>query len=85
MSECCEDYKKGVENINDCMAFCANQYTGPVGQYKFFMFCPWCGSKLKPTEPDVEAGPKETIMVNHPPWCGKCNKFHTKNERCNVY
>ena len=37
---------------------------------------------IKATQSDDSANNDNRIMVGHPPWCGKCNSFHNKTEKC---
>ena len=46
---CCDEYGKGVKQLNGLISFAANR--GNINPYdrKPFKYCPWCGSTVKPT------------------------------------
>lgn len=53
--ECkCKDWRKGIKQIGDQAAFCANHAHAPQYDAPVFRHCPWCGRYLlgKPNKPD---------------------------------
>ena len=45
---CCENFKKGMEEIDNHIIFCSNRVAAPKYTSLFFKYCPWCGKKIKP-------------------------------------
>jgi len=42
----CEDYKKYIKMIDDCIVVSALHHVPLPDDYKSFEYCPWCGTDL---------------------------------------
>jgi len=46
----CEDWEKGIAEMNAQQRFCSNQAAGPVYTTGIFTYCPYCGEELEEEE-----------------------------------
>lgn len=43
---CCDNFKKGMDEIDGCIIFCSNRVAAPEYSSPFFKYCPWCGKEI---------------------------------------
>ena len=67
----CELYKKNIDLINQPIMECATRHNTSGYTGDFFVFCPWCGKRLRSTRgvaPEANLKVYQTI-------CPECNSI----------
>lgn len=82
MKPCCDLFIEGLESLNACILFCANQSAGPKYQYAFFKYCPWCGVPVRESPQQIASSPSPDIRTQPVIQCDKCHVFHCVQRVC---